>query len=362
MTVVESLKQRIENLEREVALIYREKHQEQYPALQDNPREVFLCETYDNGSYPSSPATVYPIRFLDGTFTETAGTQTLTKTAHSATNLRVGYNDATFISSGTVCQAWRQNKRWYIIPLANNASGGTDTRWLSNVFYDPEFWWYSGADAGTVRATTDYIACTFEAPYDDATIIWKKTYGPDIGITFDSTPSTELDNILLSETGFYKFDFFCRAIPFRVDDSSLSAPTANYQTSWQVTFQHHVATTEASASSSPSVLWYKTLASGETAIIGDIDQIEFFRQALFTSGSYGDSDLSGVSLYTTETYAQWINASGFCEYFNIPASSYVTPQMRARASKPADGSWGYDGDMGYIIANPQLIISKMIPE
>lgn len=41
-----------------------------------------LARTFDDGSYPAAPATVYPIVFIDAAFTHTAGAQDLTVTDH----------------------------------------------------------------------------------------------------------------------------------------------------------------------------------------------------------------------------------------------------------------------------------------
>ena len=116
---VESLRQRIENLEREIESIDAQMTRSDNHASQTNRPASKLAQTYDNGSYPSDPATVYPIMFVDGSFTETAGNQTATWTNRSSTNRRVAYaicGSSQHLSSGTLGVAFRQNGQWWFVP------------------------------------------------------------------------------------------------------------------------------------------------------------------------------------------------------------------------------------------------------
>lgn len=122
----ESLKQEIELLKREMDVMRNEmRHQMQgqlTPPVQ--PRLARTVAT--SGGYPTEESTpsVYPIVFLDGSYTETPGLQTPTLTAHSASDQRVGYSLSTgYIPENSLVAVWRQNNRYWIVP----AVGSTPT-------------------------------------------------------------------------------------------------------------------------------------------------------------------------------------------------------------------------------------------
>lgn len=134
----DSSKQRIELLERQMEALTRKLDQgfDRSMALNEQPR---LAKTYNPGSYPSDPANVYPIMFLNGTFTETAGNQTPTYTNRSSTSKRVGFGlTDEYIEAGTVVACWRQNNRWWILPTATTESEGGGSYTLISAGFDVE--------------------------------------------------------------------------------------------------------------------------------------------------------------------------------------------------------------------------------
>ena len=113
---LESLLQRIELGERRAEAIRSELNRVEL--LHSRGRKSwYLAQTYDNGSYPSDPATVYPFRFHDASFTETAGNQSIGATARSSTSKRVGFAlSSSFVAADTMCIAFRQNGKWWLLP------------------------------------------------------------------------------------------------------------------------------------------------------------------------------------------------------------------------------------------------------
>ena len=82
------------------------------------PRQVRTAITCAiSASYPTAPADTYGIKFLDSTFTETAGDQTPTDTNRSATYQRIAHDrmSGRFLSEGTVVEVYEQNNRWWIV-------------------------------------------------------------------------------------------------------------------------------------------------------------------------------------------------------------------------------------------------------
>ena len=360
------VKQEVENLVRRLGALERELAGQVFPGTRGTTKTVRLVKTGPPGvGYPLEPAKIYPIIFCDGQFPRAAGatlptiTPLSTATQDYACHLGSDYLDP---DSGPY-QAVRVGNNWYIANQDKGTStpGGEDTFWACNTFYNPVWWWTSGPNAETLRASTDYCCCTFEAPYDDCTSIWKNSYGPDIGIAFDPDPTTILGHIRLTQTGYYKFDVRDIVIPFRVLDNTIPAATKNFGCTWDITFEHHVSKLESFATPPGDLteLWYKGL-NRPTGFLADGLQVEFYRDMPFLGSSYGDPDLSVYGLYTTETYFAWVETGTVYEYFNIPAGQSVDMQFRFRAKKPTDAAWGYDSEMGFIHSRPQLTISKLI--
>lgn len=125
MTAPYDQKQRIEILERRLSAVEREIQTEQTGNVSAFPRETFLVRTTSLGTaYPTSEeSTKYPIMFVDGTFTETPGPGAATTTDHSAAYQAIGYSLCNyFIEDNTLCFAWRQNNRWWILPCARQGT------------------------------------------------------------------------------------------------------------------------------------------------------------------------------------------------------------------------------------------------
>lgn len=131
----ESIKMRDELLRRRVRDLEQRTRTEIETARPNFPREIFLAKTTDAGvTYPTDPATVYPILFIDGSYTASPGNQTPSFTNHSATNQAVAYSLTTdFLPVGTVVAVFRQDNRWWILPSAGTPSippvAGVDVRW-----------------------------------------------------------------------------------------------------------------------------------------------------------------------------------------------------------------------------------------
>jgi len=66
-------------------------------------------------SYPSDPCTVYPIIFLDSTFTETEGNQSRTDTDRQASyGVELAFYDGGYLAEDTIVDVYRDNGRWWI--------------------------------------------------------------------------------------------------------------------------------------------------------------------------------------------------------------------------------------------------------
>lgn len=150
----DSLKQRVEFLEREIASL-RDLRREEIPGVYDRAPSPRLARTIDDGSYPTAPATIYPIVFLDGSFNPVAGNATPTFTPQSVTCQANAYavSDAVFLEPGTIGKAWRQNGRYWFDPLASAAPHIYRAETLTSVA------------AGSTTTVTVYPHTAFDDPF-----------------------------------------------------------------------------------------------------------------------------------------------------------------------------------------------------
>ena len=124
MTLVESLMQRVELLERYVGTL-DDKLDRRVDPRDFLQQPVRLAKTVSSGTYPSDPASVYPIMFLNGTFTETAGNGSATYTNRSAASKRVGFAlSSDYIPENTIVTVFEQNGRYWITPSSATPSSG----------------------------------------------------------------------------------------------------------------------------------------------------------------------------------------------------------------------------------------------
>lgn len=80
-----------------------------------NPR-LAATEAQEGVAYPSAPCTVYPVIFLDSTYTQTAGDQTPTHTDRQAYPEALAYYDGgDYLAQGTLVIVLWDNDRWWII-------------------------------------------------------------------------------------------------------------------------------------------------------------------------------------------------------------------------------------------------------
>lgn len=119
----DSLKQRVEFLEREIASL-KELRREQIPGVYDTAPSPRLARTINDGGYPTAPSKVYPICFLDGVFdSSSTGNITPTFTQHSQNCQANAYavSDGTYLPPGTLGHAWRQNGRYWFVPVVESS-------------------------------------------------------------------------------------------------------------------------------------------------------------------------------------------------------------------------------------------------
>jgi len=89
------------------------------PRAEPIVRLAVTCPTAAD-DYPAAagcfPASVFPIKFLDVDFTETAGDQALTDTVRSGAAQAVAYSlHDRYLAEGTPVRVLRQNRRWVIL-------------------------------------------------------------------------------------------------------------------------------------------------------------------------------------------------------------------------------------------------------
>jgi len=105
------LEQQVQDLRRDLDA-YRRRD-----LFHQTPRQIRTAITCAiSASYPTAPADTYGIKFVDGTFTESAGDQTPTDTNRSATYQRIAHDrtPGRFLAEGTLVQVYEENSRWWI--------------------------------------------------------------------------------------------------------------------------------------------------------------------------------------------------------------------------------------------------------
>lgn len=113
MTREASLSKRLEATERRLAALERQAARRDQQLIQRT--RVRLGITM-GGSYPSSPANVLPVVFIDATFTEEAGEQTLTRVNHSDESQVFAYSlCGTYLAAGSLVVVLEQNRRHFIV-------------------------------------------------------------------------------------------------------------------------------------------------------------------------------------------------------------------------------------------------------
>lgn len=120
MAVVESLKQRIEILERNFAQLLSEYESAATRSAREEVKEWRLAVTGGTPAYPleADDPTVYPIIFADGTFTKAQGNQEGTFSERSANVQDYAYSlGQEFIPKDSVLAVFKQNNRWWIPPV-----------------------------------------------------------------------------------------------------------------------------------------------------------------------------------------------------------------------------------------------------
>jgi hypothetical protein len=162
----DSLKQRVELLERELDDV-RKQLRHQHVGLLTPPIQPRLAQTVaGSGGYPSDPATVYPIVFLDGSFTESPGNQTPSWDMLSGNEQRFAFSLSTaFIPEDSIVQVWRQNNRYWITPAIASTPGeeGEDETCIIEITGP------SGADKDIL--TGGPTGCVYEAMIIEPTLV-----------------------------------------------------------------------------------------------------------------------------------------------------------------------------------------------
>jgi hypothetical protein len=132
---------------------------------------VRLAKTVSGAGYPTDPATVYPIMFLDGDFVESPGNQTPSLIDRSATSSRSAYSlSDEFINQGTVGLTWRQNGKYWFLPAGTsgnpNLPGVTDLPGWQ--YYGTVEFWKDGDSAETHTSPTIFSG----AGYAEVAPVW----------------------------------------------------------------------------------------------------------------------------------------------------------------------------------------------
>lgn len=117
-------RQRTADLESRVRVLEASLAQLRKSVGQVQPFPVRFARVTTSGTYPSAPANCYEIVFVDGSYTATAGSQTITWAERSASPQAVACwpGEARFIAEDqVVCVVRQRNRQWMIIavyPLA----------------------------------------------------------------------------------------------------------------------------------------------------------------------------------------------------------------------------------------------------
>ncbi|TXH41651.1 MAG: hypothetical protein E6Q97_37075 [Desulfurellales bacterium] len=113
--IPESQKQRIENLERELARQIGRQRMELSAETNDGVIEVRLARTCDNGSYPAGNSRTYPLMFLDG-----PGGVYRDRSASCQIAVAYTLSEDCRVEPDTKVFAWRQNNEWWFLPAPCN--------------------------------------------------------------------------------------------------------------------------------------------------------------------------------------------------------------------------------------------------